>query len=312
MNRWLVSTACTLSLAVPAIARAQNPRDTTVKADTTITQTQTTTQSETQSKTDTLYRSNDSSRVRDFGPATSTGSMGSTSRDTTVRTTPAPTYGGSSTTSTTDTARVTSPAYGATGSTTYSETEVKKEKQDDGVDHAQKGGFEIKGGLSWGNVSNRGVLPGSLNGRNGVALGLGMFGGSPVGFGIEGLYVQRGVDNDIFDVNSRRLDYIDVPGYLRISVPLPLQPFLYAGPQVSFELRCRTGSTAGSANCPDTGRPSTSWAGIIGAGIRVNPGVALSFEGRYVYGLTDLNLSTVTSSSSYRTRSFMLLAGIGL
>jgi len=243
--------------------------------------------------------------------------MGGTSTDTTVRTTPAPTYGGtSSTPSTTDTARTTSPTYGASGSPTYSETGNKNDKQakqDEGTDNAQKAGFEIKGGLSWGNVSNRGVLPGSLNGRNGVALGLGMFGGSPVGFGIEGLYVQRGVENDIFDVNSRRLDYIDVPGYLRISVPLPLQPFIYAGPQVSFELRCRAGTaTAGTADCPDTGRPSTSWSGIVGAGIRVNPGVALSFEGRYVYGLTDLNLSTVTSSSSYRTRSFMILAGIGL
>jgi hypothetical protein len=288
MNRWLVSTACTLSLAVPALSRAQNPRDTTIQADTTITQTQTTTQSE----TDTLYRSGDSTRIRDFGPTTST------NNDTTVRTTP-PTYGGSVTTS--DTARVTGPTYG----TTYSE-------QDDDTGNDQHAGFEIKGGLSWGNVSNRGVLPGSLNGRNGVALGLGMFGGSPVGFGIEGLYVQRGVENDVFDVNSRRLDYIDVPGYLRISVPLPLQPFIYAGPQVSFEVRCRAGGTLGGADCPDTGRPSTSWSGIIGAGIRVNPGVALSFEGRYVYGLTDLNLSTVTSSSSYRTRSFMLLAGIGL
>jgi len=303
MNRWLVSTTCTLSLTVPALTHAQN-RDTTVKADTTITQTQETRQTQ----TDTLYRSSDSSRARDMGPTTSTGFGGTTSStDTTVRTT-APTYGGtSSTPSQTDTARVTSPTYGATTSTTYTE-----KKQDDGVDHSQKAGFEIKGGLSWGNVSNRGVLPGSLDGRNGMALGLAMFGGSPVGFGIEGLYVQRGVENDIFDVNSRRLDYIDVPGYLRISVPLPLQPFIYAGPQVSFEVRCRTGSTIGTADCPDTGRPSTSWAGIIGAGIRVNPGVALSFEGRYVYGLTDLNLSTVTSSSSYRTRSFMLLAGIGL
>jgi len=304
MNRWLVSTACTLSLAVPAIARAQNPRDTTVKADTMITQTQTTAETKIQSQTDTLYRSSDSTRVRDFGPTTSTGSMGSTTTDTTVRTT-APSYGGTSST-TTDTARVTSPSYGTTTSSTYVE---KQEVQDD--DNDQKAGFEIKGGLSWGNVSNRGVLPGSLNGRNGVALGLGLFGGSPVGFGIEGLYVQRGVDNDIFDVNSRRLDYIDIPGYLRISVPFALQPFIYAGPQVSFELRCRAGGTLGSADCPDTGRPSTSWSGIIGAGIRLNPGVALSFEGRYVYGLTDLHLSTVTSSSSYRTRSFMLLAGIG-
>jgi len=208
-----------------------------------------------------------------------------------------------------------SPSYTRTGSTsdsayrtpaTYAQTENKSYDTDH--DHDQKAGFEIKGGLSWGNVSNRGVLPGALNGRNGVALGLGVFGGSPVGFGIEGLYVQRGVNNDLLDFNSRQLDYIDVPGYLRLSVPLPLQPFVYAGPQASFEIRCKTGA----GDCPDTGRPMTSWAGIIGAGFRVNPGVAISIEGRYVYGLTDLHLSTITSSSSYRTRSFMLLAGLGI
>jgi len=32
-------------------------------------------------------------------------------------------------------------------------------------------------------------------------------------------------------------------------------------------------------------------------------------EGRYVYGLTDLKLSTVTSSESYKTRSVLILVG---
>jgi hypothetical protein len=33
-------------------------------------------------------------------------------------------------------------------------------------------------------------------------------------------------------------------------------------------------------------------------------------EGRYIYGLTDLKLGTITSSTSYKTRSFLLLAGL--
>jgi hypothetical protein len=41
-------------------------------------------------------------------------------------------------------------------------------------------------------------------------------------------------------------------------------------------------------------------------------GERFTFEGRYVYGLTDLKLNTVTSSSSYKTRSFLLLVGFGL
>lgn len=261
MTRWLVSTACMLTLATP-MASAQVSRDPVIRTtDTTITQTQTTTRTDTTLRTDTLR--SPSYRIGGTGP---------------------------------DTVYRTPPSYVTTTTT----------KTDN--DHTQTAGFEIKGGLSWGNVSNRGVLPGSLNGRNGVAVGLGAFGGSPVGFGIEGLYVQRGVDNNAFDAFSRRLDYIDVPAYLRLSVPFALQPFVYAGPQASFEIRCRSGV----GDCPDTGRPVTSWSGIIGAGIRFNPGVAMTVEGRYVYGLTDLKLTTITSSSSYRTRSFMLLLGLGI
>ena len=271
MNRWLVSTACMLTLATP-MASAQVSRDTTIRStDTTITQTQTTVNTDTTKKTDTLYRSS-------------------------------PSYRASGTTTTSDSAYRTPSTYAGTTTTTTTTTQGES-------DHTtQRAGFEIKGGMSWGNVSNRGVLPGSLNGRNGVALGLGIFGGSPVGFGIEGLYVQRGVDNDAFDAFSRRLDYIDVPAYLRLSIPFALQPFVYAGPQASFEIRCRSGV----GDCPDTGRPVTSWSGIIGAGIRFNTGVAMTEEGRYVYGLTDLKLTTITSSSSYRTRSFMLLLGLGI
>jgi hypothetical protein len=244
-----------------------------VRSDTSMTRRDTVvteTQTQTTVRTDTVYR-------------------GSGVSDTSVRTTPA--Y---------------SPPVYSTGSTT-STTNAYTYQEDD--DHDQRAGFAFKGGLSWGDVSNRGVLPGTLRGRNGIALGLAMFGGSPVGFGVEGLYVQRGVDTEVLvTTDERHLDYIDVPAYLRMSVPFALQPFVYAGPQASFEIRCRSGSAA----CPDTDRPTTSWSAVIGGGLRFNPGFALSVEGRYVYGLTDLHLSTVTTTSSYRTRSFMLLAGIGL
>jgi len=168
-------------------------------------------------------------------------------------------------------------------------------------------GMTIKAGASFGNVSNRGLLPGNLGTRTGFAggLSLALLGGDPLRLSIEGLYAQRGVGSSS-DTSSRRLDYIDVPAYLRFTLPTPgIAPFAYAGPQVSFEVRCRAGMSA----CPDDGRPKTTYAGVIGAGVRLgHPG--LSLEGRYVYGLTDLKLNTVTSSSSYQTRSFLLLAGI--
>ena len=109
--------------------------------------------------------------------------------------------------------------------------------------------------------------------------------------------------------DSPSLDYLDVPLYARAMLPMPgLAPFAYAGPMLSYELRCRSGGLS----CPDTGRPKTSYAGVIGGSVALgNPG-KVSIEGRYVYGLTDLKLSTLTSPQSYRSRSFVILVGVPL
>jgi hypothetical protein len=167
-------------------------------------------------------------------------------------------------------------------------------------------GVALKGGFSYGNVTNRGVLPGNLQERTGFAAGLSFgTGRNMLGFGFEALYAQRGVANS-GTTDERKLDYVDVPVFLRALFPTPgIAPFAYAGPQVSFELRCRSGGT----DCPDTGRPSTSYAAVIGGGARLGAASAVTIEGRYIYGLTDLKLSTVTSSESYKTRSFMILVG---
>ena len=168
------------------------------------------------------------------------------------------------------------------------------------------GGFGIRGGLSYGNVSNNGVLPGDARQRTGFALGAGFLTAEPLGIGIEALYVQRGVTSSTVG-DSRTLDYIDVPAYLRLGIPTSaLTPYAFAGPQASFELKCGANGT----NCP-SGRPKTTYAGVIGAGLRFGGPGGISVEGRYIYCLTDLKLSTVTTSSSYKTRSFMLLMGLG-
>lgn len=171
-----------------------------------------------------------------------------------------------------------------------------------GIAFAQSG-FGLKGGFSYGNVSNRGLLPGALHERDGFAAGVSLVNArSLLGFGIEGLYAQRGVASSTA-TNSRKLDYIDVPAYLRISLPTPgVAPYAYAGPQVSFELHC-------SDACP-SGRPKTTTAAVLGGGVRLGAQSAITLEGRYVYGLTNLKLNTVTSSDSYKTRSFLILAGI--
>lgn len=169
-------------------------------------------------------------------------------------------------------------------------------------------GVTLKGGFSYSDVTNRGVLPGNPGARSGFAVGLSV--GSEarlLGFRAEALYAQRGVTNDT-PIDSRKIAYLDVPVMVQVMLPLPLAaPFAYAGPQASFEMSCH----AGALICPTADRPTTSFAGVIGGGVRLGVIGALSLEGRYIYGLTDLKLGTVTSGESYKSRSLLILVGLG-
>ena len=170
---------------------------------------------------------------------------------------------------------------------------------------ARAQGVGLIGGLSYGSVPNdNGALPGTLKANSGFAAGIYAETGGVIGFGINGLYAQRGFTSSLTGY-SQKLSYIDVPVYLRVAIPNPvLTPFAFVGPQASFELKCDGG------NCP-SGRTKTTFAGVIGAGVRLPALAGLSLQGRYVYGLTDLDYGTISNSSNYKTRSFMLLAGIG-
>ena len=167
--------------------------------------------------------------------------------------------------------------------------------------------FGLKGGASFGNISNKGVLPGDLGTRTGFAAGVSLgFRGGLVGIGGEALYAQRGLSSDAGD---QKLDYIDIPVYLKLQAPTPgLSPFAYLGPQVSFEVSCKNIDL----DCVDTGRSTTDYAGVIGAGVKIGSQSAVGFsvEARYIYGLKDLELSTVTDDDSFKTRSFLILGGI--
>ncbi len=174
-----------------------------------------------------------------------------------------------------------------------------------GEAHAQVG---LKAGLSHGSISNTGVLPGDLGGRTGFAAGLSFGTGyeTPLGIGIELLYAQRGSEEPN-NPSSRELDYIDIPAYVRLAIPAEsVQPFAYLGPQVSFEVDCSTVDD----DCPDTGRPTTTYAGVVGAGVRLGTELGITIEARYIYGLTDLDIETITDEDSYEDRSFVILAGI--
>lgn len=162
-----------------------------------------------------------------------------------------------------------------------------------------------KSGLSFGNVSNSGLLPGDVGVRTGFTIGVSAFTPGPLGLGLEGLYSQRGVSSRA-GARSRELEYLDLPLLVRVKIPAPVAPFAYAGPQLSYELACNSGS----GDCPRGDRPKSPTAAIIGGGVAFGGSTAVSVEARYVYGLENLEFETITDEESFRERSFMLLAGI--
>jgi len=172
--------------------------------------------------------------------------------------------------------------------------------------------FGIKVGASFGNISNKGLLPGNLKTRTGAAGGLYLGSGGVIGFGIEGLYAQRGAESDQSIATAEtKVDYIDVPAYLKVTLPTPgIRPYGILGPQISFEVRCKTASGAACPDDPD--HKKTDYAAVIGGGVRIGGSrLGVRVEARYVYGLADLKLGTVTSSESYKNRTFLILVGIG-
>jgi hypothetical protein len=168
--------------------------------------------------------------------------------------------------------------------------------------------FGLKGGASFGNISNKGLLPGDLKTRTGWAAGASIgFRARVIGVGAEALFARRGLSSNT--TGGIKLDYVDIPVYLKIQAPTPgISPFGYLGPQVSFEVTCKVDDV----DCGNGNRSKTDYAGVIGAGVKFGHegGVGFTAEARYIYGLKDLKLDTVTSSESFKTRSFLILGGI--
>jgi hypothetical protein len=171
----------------------------------------------------------------------------------------------------------------------------------------------VKGGATFGMLSNDEDLPADLDDRTGFAAGI--YGGVRVGallFGIDALYVQRGLKSDLAsNALPTRLDYIDLPLYVELALPIPaVQPYIYIGPQISFEIHCET---AGGGDCPDPSiRNKTDFLGVGGLGLRLGSvgGFGVGVEGRYLFGFRDLNVGGVAGTEN-KTRAFLVLVSLG-
>ena len=142
----------------------------------------------------------------------------------------------------------------------------------------------------------------------------------------EVFYSQRGAKAQNEDPAIKlNLNYIEVPLLLMArltSREAPLYPFLYAGPQVSFETRCQvTGELDGVSASFDCDAPEldggletakTDFGLVFGGGLEIlYSRLTIQLDARYRLGLTNLNAAEDASEVSVKSRGWSFMLGVG-
>jgi hypothetical protein len=139
------------------------------------------------------------------------------------------------------------------------------------------------------------------------------FGLGRLGVQAEILSVTKGASfSDGEDDVELRLEYVEIP--LLLHIPLAVggsfAPYVFGGPSIGLEVRCRLKAEGGSSvDCDDAdtfGRRSTDFGVHAGGGLAfaMGPG-ALLVEGRYAFGLSNL-VDQGTGTVRTRTPSVMV------
>jgi len=180
-------------------------------------------------------------------------------------------------------------------------------------------GIGFKGGLSlakWA-VEPAGVVPFPIQNLTGPVGGV-FFGAGlgPLSFQTEVLYARMGMKGEYSGAAIQyRFDYIQVPLLLKVRViPAgPVRPVVYAGGYGSYLLKAKglMTSPSGSDSEDITDSFQRYDYGVVGgAGLEFKlPGVMLSVEGRYNYGLANI-VKNPSAGESGKNRSMMALVGI--
>lgn len=180
-------------------------------------------------------------------------------------------------------------------------------------------GFGIKGGYSWSSftLSSTGEIPPFQTYSAPVGgvffnLGLGFLTVQP-----EALYVRMGAQLEFEgDALQYRLEYVQVPVLLKLNIiPAgPIRPFVYGGAYGSYLFNAKgvlivDGAVAEEEDMDDMFE-KYDYGVLGGGGITFKlPGIALSVEGRYNYGLANI-LTDPIEGESLKNSSWMALVGI--
>jgi hypothetical protein len=182
-------------------------------------------------------------------------------------------------------------------------------------------GFGIKGGYSLSKFTAASTEPipfvfGNLDSPVGgifFSLGLG-----PLAIQPEVLYVRMGAEYEVDENNGLKwqFDYIQVPVLLKLNViPAgPIRPFIYAGGYGAYLIKAKGVMTVDgvSEGTDITAEYQKYDYGVVGgAGLTFKlPGIAISVEGRYNYGLKNI-LVDPAAGDSMKNTTMMALVGIG-
>ena len=157
-------------------------------------------------------------------------------------------------------------------------------------------------------------------------------GGGFIRLGFAGLALQAEVlaftkgAQSTFDDGTTEAEAKFKLGYIEFPLPAMLSlgsgPYLFAGPSVAFEIGCEVEFEAEDVNVEgdcdeedaDSDRNKTDFSLHGGAGFQfpIGPG-SLLIEGRYIYGLSNLNDDETTEEDiSGKNRTWAIMAGFAI
>ncbi len=123
----------------------------------------------------------------------------------------------------------------------------------------------------------------------------------------EAAWTQKGADLVAGGSTAAiKLNYIEIPVLLRLQLPLPISPFVYAGPAISFKTRCKVEISGTELDCDDQlvnlGIKSTDVSGVLGAGVKFgNIIVSLQYD-RSFSNIRDSSSTTELKNETWSGR----------
>ena len=120
---------------------------------------------------------------------------------------------------------------------------------------------------------------------------------------------------------SYKIEYVEVPVLLHLPLTYgaSFAPYVMGGPAFAFEIGCEESLGGTETDCDDVAGGLLSQRKSIDIGLSAGGGLAFAMgpgavlvEGRYTWGLTNLNDSEAADPIEVKNRSILLLAGYSI